>query len=450
MVHERSASQSVRRVAIAGDRARRLSGAAALVVRGAPVAAAVVCVVSVLAMLLGGPRMLGPILLGVTAAAGALMLLAARRDRSVSDALVSELDRAADLGGAFRSAYWFADPAQPVSGDGAASPWITFHLEKVASRVEVVDWKTVYARPSARRRWLTTTTLALATLAFAVWPGTPRFTRTLPAAAASSAPEAGAASSLPSTLIPTLVEGMRAMKAGQAPSREALSAIGQALEIAKANPTAQKQIEGLFAGGYDTDQNGWTDSDPDRDPRDDGQFNNGFQLAALDWAYQEAVAKLSVEERTRRDARREASSAEAPADGKTSERDSDTSGTGALPDAPVQADVRGQAASFSSVLFGNQQASGEAGLKSSEPSARAATLAVLRQEVVHARTDTAGMRVEAGALRRATNAAQNSRSVPGFPNGVTYDRARASQPPAVPEARRSLVHDFFLRPAMPR
>ena len=63
--------------------------------------------------------------------------------------------------------------------------------------------------------------------------------------------------------MPTIVEGMRAMKAGEAPTREALSAIGRALEIAKSDTVAQQQVEGLFAqvAADDGDQSGffnWT------------------------------------------------------------------------------------------------------------------------------------------------------------------------------------------------
>ena len=171
-------------------------------------------------------------------------------------------------------------------------------------------------------------------------------------------------------------------------------------------------------------------------------------MAALNWAYREAAARQSAGDQARRDAQREASSASS-ADGKSTERERDAEalGSGAMTGAPMQADVHGQAASFTSVLFGSQQAGGEAGkLASDQPSARAATLAALRQEVVHARSDVAGSRAESGGTRRATNSSQSQRGAAGLPAGVSYDRARATQPLAVPErADRSSTISFFGR-----
>ena len=114
--------------------------------------------------------MIGPILLGAIAAAAALMLLAARRQRVLSDRDVAELDRAADLGGALRSAFWFADPDRSVPSDGAAPEWVAFHLDEAASRAGRVDWKQVYAPSSSRRALLSTVAFALVTVGLSVAP----------------------------------------------------------------------------------------------------------------------------------------------------------------------------------------------------------------------------------------------------------------------------------------
>jgi hypothetical protein len=242
---------------------------------------------------------------------------------------------------------------------------------------------------------------------------------------------------------------MQAIKSGRVASHEALAAIGQALEIAKIDPAAQKQMEALLAKA----RSNATDSDYSQDPWNDvvpGSREEYEMLAALEWAYKDAVARAPIDDQVRRDAARAAPAAKRSDDGKPGDRNPDDVGSGATSDAPVLADTRGQAASFSTLLFGKQQASGDSGKTSSQQptSARAATLAAaLRGEVIQARSDATDLDRETAAARRATHAGGAPGTAVVMENGVTYDRSRATQPPAVPEARRSLVHHFFLRPA---
>jgi hypothetical protein len=410
--------------------------------------AAIAWLASALAAVLGGPRTIGLWLLVAGVIAAGLAVLAVRRARPISDNVVAELDRAAELGGSLRSAHWFAAGGQPVPPGDPSAAWLAFHLEDAASRAARVGWTKLYERPPARLSWGMAVVCVLGTLGVFAWPPPHLVMRPLHAFDAARAPEPRVPSISPS-LMPQLAEGMRAMKAGRAPSQAELSAIGQALEIAKNDPAAQRQIKSLFAGSgtHPEDPLASLDSQGDSgESRDD--IHNGFELADLNWALQEALARAQVDERTHPDARREANGAESTRDGGAGEQEPDPTSSGALSDVPVQADARDRAVSFSSLLLGRQQASGDASPTTHpQTPGRTATLAaVLRKEIVHSQSDVTGPDPALSGVRHATNAGHTPTGAILIENGVRYDRSRGMQPPAVPDARRSLVRSFFLRP----
>jgi hypothetical protein len=413
-----------------------------------PVAAAAF-LASALAALAGGPRIIGLLLLVGSAVAAALTVFSARRARLVPDDVVAELDRAADLGGSLRSAHWFAGAggAGPQAFPGDA--WISFHLEDAASRAARVDWTRVYQRPSARLRWGMALACVLGTLAMLAWPQSRQPARARDTADAARTTVPRTVPALPPAVMPQLVEGMRAMKSGGLPSKAQLAAIGQALEIAKTDPDAQKQLEALLAraSADPNDPLPGQDDDPDRDPRD--VYNNGFEINDMNWAYQEAVARVRSGEGPHSDARNEANASDGTRDGKPGDRQSDPAASGSQNDVPVLADTRGQPVGFLSQLLGRQQASGEAGAADHPQSTGHATAltAALRAEIIHARSDINGPDLDTPSGRRATNAGRTPAGASIVDNGVRYDRSHAAQPPAVPDVRRPLVHNFFLRPA---
>ncbi|MEO8070028.1 MAG: hypothetical protein ABI652_01390, partial [Acidobacteriota bacterium] len=249
-------------------------------------------------------------------------------------------------------------------------------------------------------------------------------------------------------LVPQLLEGMQALKSGRAPSRGELAAIGRALEIAKRNPDTEKELQSLFEQTRD-DSGPQPEEDPYRDERTDQySSSSGFEMSALQWAFDEASARVSSKDLGKNDAPKGASGAEK--NSSDEEKPGEPTANGDMTNAKIKADVRGQAASFSLLLFGHQAASGQSDRAAGEAAAqkKAAIAAVLRGDVVHARTDLVNApNVEAAKTRRASNAEPDSGTLVVAPAGITYDAVKASQPPAVPEARRALVHDFFLRAA---
>ena len=379
-----------------------MSAAKIRVARFALPLTAVAFLASAISAVLGGPRIIGLFLLVASAIAGALTVLAARRARVISEDVVAELDRAAHLDGSLRSAHWFAGGSEPVLHPDRSAVWIVFHLEDAASRAARVNWTRVYTPGSTPVRWVPALACALATVGLFVWSPPRLLTRSIRPVDAARGAEPIAPSLSPS-ILPKLAEGIRAMKSGRALSREELSAIGHALEIAKNDPAVLKEIASASSA----------------------DFNNGFELADLDWAYQEAVAQVSMDERAHPDPGAEAASSEGARDGKAV-----------------------QVVGFSSLLFGKQQATGEADPAAAQQAAESAVTlaATLRHEIVHAQTDVPASNLDTVSTRRATNAGGTAAGAAMMENGVRYDRSRAAQPPALPEARRPLVHSFFLRP----
>ena len=432
-----SARLSVRRAASLGHRARRSYAARRLVVRLLPWAAAVSCSASALALLLGRARPLGLFLLVASAVAAAIVLIAARVDRPTPDDVVAALDKAAALDGALRSAHWFSSDTSGDAESGVTAGLMAFHLETAALRAEGVDWASVYARPPAARAWVTTALLGIAAVLMLAWES-PRLP--LPFGSGTQEPASGAVTVIPSHLVGEVIEGMKILQAGDQPSRETLTAVGKALETAKNDVAARRQLEKLFA------QSG-QDQNYVEPFFDDATWDE--ETLAPQWAYEEAVARASVQqspEAAVEKAAPQASEASGDARGEM-----DRGVTGSKSDsAPVHADTRGRAGSFSSLLLGTQQAKGDAETSSlrgtsTSTASNAALMAALRREVVRARDDVDDANRRSVARRTTSDDAVAMSPAVEPPIARRYDASKAARPPAVPAARRPLLHDFFAR-----
>nr|ADC36103.1 hypothetical protein [uncultured bacterium 126] len=451
-MQESLATESVRAIASRGDRARRTSAAHGRVARLAPVVAAAACLTSMLSSIMGGPASLGPILLGAgLAVAGATVTAARYRPRALRDDAVAQLDRAAGLEGSLRSAHWFAGHSPAVADADHRGAWITSHVHHAAALAADVDWTGVYQRPSRRLSWAVTVCCVALTVGLSIRP-LPRLVRrtngTAPIAqnVSLSGPEA------PVALVPQVLEGIKAMRAGRPPSEEQLSAIGQALETARHDPAARKRIEAevngsdskgpdnQHASSSDTDGAAWSDD-----------YHNGFEMSDLDWAYQEAMARGRSEPAPHPEPGGDVTPPAGKSESASKGRQGEPASAGELSGSPVEGDTRGRPADFTSLLRGSQHSSGKAAAENQPQDAgRVARLAAaLRSEVVHASTEITLPNLDRPAARRATNATKAPAAAADPTVQVRYDQSHATQPPAVPELRRPLLRGYFLRPAEP-
>lgn len=443
-----AASDRIHRAAVLGDRTRRTALALRRVTHFAVPVAVLACLTAVLSVALRGPRWVGPSVLGVALAIAGLAFVHARMRQPVVDRVAAELDRAANLGGALRSACWFVAASLPSTGPDAA--WREFHIGETAQRVTSVDWASVYAMKIDRRAWLATCGLVAATLVAVRWPAAVDHAPAPPASSTASAAAHAAPGSAAVLDTPALTEAIRAIKSGRVPSTDSLAAVGHALDLARADAAAKTELDALFSGTRaDRPVGAWSgqpqDDDPDADERTQALVNPW----AVEWAYQDAVSRASAARPSGRDSgfasSRPDSAKPTPGD---DHRESAT-GKGSTDGAAVLGQTRGQTAGFSSLLFGREQADGDGSPTSargpaSSPRTAALTTA-LRQEIVRASSDIKDVS-PSGARRAADN---ESSRVTGRAAGatVTYDRGRGGQPPIVPAERRVLVHDVFVRSA---
>jgi hypothetical protein len=439
-----AAHLAVRRSAALGDRARRAHAAGQRVARFLPWAAAAACGASALTLLVGRARPLGLVLLAASAGGAALVLIVARFNRPVSDDTVAELDTAAGLDGALHSAHWFASHDRTGAGSSADAAWVTFHVEATAGRAAGVDWRALYTRPPARRRWLATAVLSAATVAI--------FTVDSPLSQpVASATDAGGDTLIviPHHLAGDVVEGMNAMKEGHPPTKQALKAVGQAIEIARKDPRARRELDDLFAqlGSADGRFLDTGVGDHDWDVNEMPYWDDG--TPRLEWAYEAAVARAAVQESDTATADAAETSAREAGEGRAGALDRGVRGSMKPDGPPLLAATRGQPGSFSSLLFGRQAAHDDAAATAPRATGapNAALAAALRREVVHARTDV-GVANRVAATRRPPEATRARGGGPGVAaTGLQHDSSSAGRPPAVPDARRVLVHDSFMRPA---
>src|SRR5947208_151049 len=143
------------------DRARRGRDTARQLWRIAPGSAAASLAVALIGRLRGWTPLVTLLVLAFAALALAAYVLAARRQRALSDDDVSHIDEDAGLHGELRSAHWFT--RSPDRDD-----WVRFHLARAAERVCAIDWPALYPAPAAGRAKLATGVLAAGAIAIAV------------------------------------------------------------------------------------------------------------------------------------------------------------------------------------------------------------------------------------------------------------------------------------------
>lgn len=129
--------------------------------RLAPVAAALVLVLSIVGRFAGWPRYLPPALLAAAAVALAAYVIAVRRTRGTSDTIAAEVDADAGLRGELRSAHWFGTTQQ-------LDEWASYHVDRAAEHAQAVDWGTLYPPVRAARQWIVTGLVGAAAVVLSV------------------------------------------------------------------------------------------------------------------------------------------------------------------------------------------------------------------------------------------------------------------------------------------
>jgi hypothetical protein len=434
------------------DRLRRSRDRKRRAWRGAPFVAAF----SLCAGLIGVVRHWSGLVPPALLAAGFVLLIAygclTRRTRNISDAVAAAIDRDAGLDGELRSAHWFA-------ARDTRDHWADFHVDRAADRIASFDWASVYPPPRDRRAQVTTGGIAIAALLLPL--AVPGLSGFLPSNKDARHPDRIVSKVMPigglpvglpkelEALLSSVENGtLRIENAAQAAALRAL--LDKLAELHGAD--SLKQLARAMT----------PEADPDRKPSTEAvmkalaeRVQRAAENAALPPPLRDALENLSddlsqvaqAERAANRDPR-EATPAQSPQDADAAQtnasakadelsiqavRDADAGGGAAI---LMVADPNGSGTDPGTGLGGGSGAEAQQG--------RMADIArALRREIVEANENSEG----SDALTDLRRKSERGHATVTFTGSGTrtFDSARVSGPPAVPEARRAAIQSYFVR-----
>ena len=450
MISGLSAQDVVRQRVQDGLRQRRARRAMRAVVGAAPWVAAAVAVVALVVRLARWPASITWTTIAIAAAGLAAWFLWLRRVPASTDAMAASLDAGAGLGGELRSAFWFADQREP-------SLWAAFHLERAAERVTVLDWADFYPPVRATRTWAITGMLVMAAVALGIHIP-PR--HVAPAAGAVKT-AAGPADEVPLELLlpPDVRRKLEDLLAQIEKGKIAAAAANAKLKelqdlLSKIDPSLDPELAKLAKRAAEAslaENKSATEKSLAERAKADAQ-------AALPPDLKEQLEDIAQRLANPRLGARQGESAERSASGDQGQLSKASNGATAQQANAAEAamqlsrEAASDPQSGQMMLAGAGQqggdssagAGGNSGAKSG--SANAALIAqALKQEMIEASADVQGQNVMSEDIRRKT---EQGKSSLGFTHVVAppaVDPSRTLPPPPVPDARKPLVMQYFIR-----
>lgn len=441
-----SPDRPVRDLVAQADRHRRARAVVRRIRASAPIVAGAALLIGLLGrFVLGWPAWIGVLALAAGGAAIAAYAYAALMVRPTNDAIAMAVDADAELAGELRSAHWFE--AQDSHDD-----WATFHLNRATERATGINWPALYPRDTSPRPWIATAILALAVVGFGV---------RMPAR--EKVPDTGAnvdGSGLPAGIPIDLQQKLAALLAqlDQAiatrdPNAKEVSLAEMKDLMAKMDPAMQKKIEDMLAKRGATAEAKKGDSTKGPESRPDRAENATAGLPEdVKWALDNQAAKMA-----------ESSAAQKPGENaqagksKSGDQQGGAQQQGQQADAAAEksaplmresaGDQNGKMIMGGGGPMGGDSRPGQgAGNDAAKGAAEALLVAkALRKEMVEANADALGENVDKEDLRRKTEQGKSSLGFTRVAPPGSFEPSRASAPPPVPEARRSLLFNYFIR-----
>ena len=445
-----SADAVVRTIVTRVDRQRRAGGMTRRLWRVALVAAAAVLLLALVGRLRGWSPVL-PLSVGGVVTVGVTAFARIGRRGDVSDGRAARMDADANLGGELRSAFWFA--SQPL-GDA----WVAFHVDRAAERLRAVDWARLYPHVPATASRVATATLALAAVALAMSGFWHRPGGSSAIVTRAGAPVTGPTLvALPADVRKHLEDLLAAIERGElsadaarartAELRDVMSRIDPSLDLALAD-LGKRTPAGSVVGAA-------------QPANDAAQLAARAEHAAARATGLPADVRWSLEDLASRLAN--SASASQPADasatasaGKSEESGGSSSQTdaNALADAAkaglLMRETAPDPAANQMMMAGVGAAGGDSGLGVGHADLKSAGAGqlldleqALRRETVDASADAAGANVIAEARRKT----EQGRATVAFTHAAaaTFDASHGTHRPQVPEDRRALVGQYFVR-----
>jgi hypothetical protein len=443
---------SVRDAVRDADRRRRSRDGLRQLAQLAPIAAGITLIAAAAGRIAGWPVTRSLLVFVLLAGGLAALYLVRRRSRPATDALAATIDADAGLAGELRSAHWF-------ESNDARDAWTEFHLEQARRRVGAVSWSELYPRVRAARAWIATAALTAGAIALMI---------TVPRTQSPIDPElaaeiAAVADQLPPDLQKRLDELLTAVKAGEPGAAEASEATLAELKelLAKLDPELQRKLADLAQQLREKDFKNADEGDQ-RAGSDDPDSNAGMP-EDIRWAAEDLAARLANANLDRKTAEQNPAA--------SSETGEKGPGSPQAENAPGQANQDGmqmmrQAASDPGAsqlmmaavgAMGGDSSSGAGGNQANNcgpgsdpaqcPQEFASIAQALRKELIEASADMMGENIKKTEdLRRKTEQGTSSLGFTRIAPPATLERSRAASPPAVPDARRPLLFNYFIRP----
>lgn len=430
------------------DRRRRGRSAIERVARLAPWAGAAALVVAVVVRVMGGPI---STIVGTMLALTVLCVfvyVAVRGAASEPDTTAARVDADAGLAGELRSAHWFA---RHPDGDA----WTAFHVERAADHARGVDWNAVYPPVRAGRSWLAAGMGMAAALVLAVMTPVPDPVAEAAGSAAADQLSEDLLGALPPELRAQLEALLKQMAEGGDTSELAEASLAELQELMKnVDPELSAKLAEMIKNAQEAGELGEAgEKPPDADAEMAKDTSAGLP-EDVRWAVDDLAERLANASRDRQTNEDNPAASEETGDmGAGSEQAASAQASAA----DAQMKMMRESASdpgASKMMMGGAGAMGgdsRPGAGGNNPSRGGdapdplAIAQALRQELLEAALDAQGKNVEKEDLRRRTEQGDATVGFTRVAPPSNVDRSRAQAPPVVPDARRALLLNYFIR-----
>ena len=404
----------------------------------APIVAAIMLVLAVAGRFFGWSRSIPPTALAFAAIGLLIYAWVARRSRPTTDAIASNVDRDASLRGELRSAHWFQ--AQGIRDD-----WTEFHMQKATERAAAVDWTGLYPTARAMKQWAGAGAMAVAVMAVSLY---------VPARASSKDPVAAIgdpelAAALPADIaakLAALLEDMK--KASLNKNAEQMSLEEMKKLMANLDPALQKKMMDLLAKQMEQQAQGKAKELDDARP-DRAENSTAGLPEDVKWALDDMASRQAQQDR-QTNANNPSASSETGQQGAGSQQ-AEQKMSMSQAASPLMREAASDAASKMMMggggPMGGDSGPGAGGKKNEQTGlGNPALLAqALRKEMVEANADALGENKDKEDRRKKTEQGKSTLGYTRVAPPAAFEPSRSAAPPPVPEARRQLLLNYFIR-----
>src|SRR6185503_2337348 len=402
-------SQSPHQLVAQADRLRRGRRADRVVSHVAPIVAGVLLVFAGAGRFFGWSRWIPLIALGLAVVGLALYAWVMRRARQTTDAIASEIDRDASLRGELRSAHWF-------EANGERDVWAEYHLRTASERAAAVEWTALYPSVRAAKQWAGAAVLAVSVIGMSVY---------VPARASGKSvadtigdPELAAA--LAADMAAKLAALLEEMKKGNLnKDAEKISLEEMKKLLANIDPNLQKKLLDLLEKQAKAAELAKGKQKPADDARPERAENASAGLPEdMKWA---------LDDKANRQAQQ--------GDRQTNPNN---------PSASQETGQKGMGSAQAEQTQMSQAASPLVREAASESASKMMAEALKKHEI-EANADALGENKDKEDRRKKTEQGKSTLGYTRVAPPAAYEPSRSAAPPPVPEARRQLLLNYFIR-----